>query len=107
MCLDKLEEDGHKTVAIPTLGVGDFKYPVRMSAATIVSAIKDFCRANQCSDISTIIIVVDIVDYDFSNIWKVRVLFICKFSSILDVCSVAKFLYMYIMISLCVKFLTV
>lgn len=71
MCLDKLEEDGHKTVAIPTLGVGDFKYPVRMSAATIVSAIKDFCRANQCSDISTIIIVVDIVDYDFSNIWKV------------------------------------
>lgn len=71
MCLDKLEEDGYKIVVIFILGVGDFKYFVRMLVVIIVLVIKDFCRVNQCFDISIIIIVVDIVDYDFLNIWKV------------------------------------
>lgn len=71
MCLDKLEEDGYKIVVIFILGVGDFKYFVRMLVVIIFFVIKDFCRVNQGFDINIIIIVVDIVDYDFLNIWKV------------------------------------
>lgn len=71
MCLNKLEDDGYKIVVIFILGVGDFKYFVRMLVVIIVFVIKDFCRVNQGFDISIIIIVVDIVDYDFLNIWKV------------------------------------
>lgn len=46
MCLDKLEEDGYKIVVIFILGVGDFKYFVRMLVVIIFFVIKDFCRVN-------------------------------------------------------------
>ena len=71
ICLSKLQEDGHQTIAFPPLGVGDFKYPARISAVTMLTAIKEFSTANQDGKVTTVHVVVDITDPDFTNIWKV------------------------------------
>ncbi|XP_061165012.1 protein mono-ADP-ribosyltransferase PARP15-like [Saccostrea echinata] len=68
--LMKLQEDGFKTIAIPTLGVGDFKFPPRISAMEIFSSIKEYNTANKNGNIDTVYVVVDIADSEFVNIWK-------------------------------------
>ncbi|XP_062571656.1 protein mono-ADP-ribosyltransferase PARP14-like isoform X2 [Saccostrea cucullata] len=70
LSLMKLQEDGYKTIAIPTLGVGDLKFPPRISAMKIFSSIKEYSTANKDSKIDTVYVVVDIRDSEFLNIWK-------------------------------------
>ena len=77
-------DNGHRSIALPSLGAGGLQYPQEVVAKTILEAIKEYAKQNPSSSIRDVKVVIHHAD---QSIWQVIFLIHAKVDLLLVYCS--------------------